>query len=338
MPPTVIEISSSSSKDSAFREDLPATSGPQDRLETNQNGPDFVMITGETNDDGLLEDISVCEFNKVCVTTIDTSSKRVYQNSTWQTVGLVAVQDTDGDPGAEIVVVAYTREGLLACVCVIHDKAKSIEFYRGPGWSSVEIKTVANTDGIGGEEIIIQVKNGEGSLHCLCVIRDRDRTVREYGDVTWTSIEVKEVEDTDGQLGKEVIFESRDATGQLICVCVLRDHKNELVTYTDSQWMMGQIQLLADTDGQPGLEVLVTFTTLSDSGITIIHDATRTSKTYRFEGHHTIQQVRDYDRSKGEEICVLLPTRDEYLLITDRVQEKEVIESCGHQKKLGVGT
>jgi hypothetical protein len=305
------------------------TSTPNDRLETNQKRPEFALIIGETNDDGLQEEISVCEFNKVCVTTFEIRSKRVYQNSTWQSVNLIAVQDTDGEPGAEIVVVAYTREGLLACVCVIHDKAKSIEFYGGLGWGSVDVKTLANTDAIAGEEILVHVKTEEGTLRCLCLIRDRDRTVREYSDESWTTIQIKEVVDTDGESGKEVVFESRDATDQLVCVCILRDRRNEVATYTDSRWSMGEVKLLADTDGQPGLEIVVAFMNVADSGITIIHDVSRTSRTYLFEEGHTIQQVRNYDRSQGDEICVLLLSREEFVLISDRAQRQDVVESCG---------
>lgn len=338
MSPIVNEMPSASSKDITSSNAPSLASDPKDRLETIQNRSDFALIIGETNDDGLLEEISTCEFNKICVTTLDTKSKRVYQNSTWQSVDLIAVQDTDGDPGAEIVTVAYTSEGQLACVCIIHEATKSIEFYRGLGWSSVHVQLLTDTDGIAGEEVLVQVKTDDGKLQCLCLIRDRDRTVKEYSDVAWTTIQIKEVADTDGESGNEVIFESRDATEQLICVCVIRDRRNELATYTDSKWRVAEVKLLADTDGQPGLEVLVTFTNLSDSGITIIHDASRTLKSYLFEGHHTIQQVRNYDRAQGDEICVLLSTRDEYLLITDRVQDQQVVESCGHQKKLGVGT
>lgn len=328
---TANESSSASSSDASVSDPRSETSAPNDRLETNGKRPEFALIIGETNDDGLQEEISACEFNKICVTTLETKSKRVYQNSAWQSVSLIALQDTDGDPGSEIVLLAYTREGLLACVCVIHDKTTSIEFYGGLGWGSVEVKTLANTDAIDGDEIIVHVKTEEGTLRCLCIIRDRDRTVREYGDESWTTIHIKEVVDTDGESGKEVIFESRDATDQLVCVCILRDRQHEIGTYADSRWRMGEVKLFVDTDGQPGLEIVVAFMNASDSGITIIHDISRTSKTYLFEGGHTIQQVRNFDRSQGEEICVLLLSREEFVLISDRVQEQEVVESCGEK-------
>ena len=55
-------------------------------------------------------------------------------------------------------------------------------------------------------------------------------------------------------------------------------------------------------------------------------------------GHHAIQQIRNYDGSQGDEICVLLPTSEEVVLITDRVQEQEVVESCGGLRKSGART
>lgn len=52
---------------------------------------------------------------------------------------------------------------------------------------------------------------------------------------------------------------------------------------------MGEIKLFVDTDGQPGLEIVLAFVNVADSGIRIIHDVSRISKTYLFEGRHTIQ-------------------------------------------------
>lgn len=333
--PAVTAIASASTNDATLPNPRTDTNDLTDLLVANQTPPAFSLFIGETNDDGLQDEISICEFNKICVTTLDTRDKRVYQHSAWHNVELIAVQDTDGEPGSEIVVLAHTHEGLLACVCVVHDKTTSIAFYRGLGWSSVDGTTLANTDAIDGDEILVQVKTEEGTLRCLCLIRDRDRTVREYVDQSWATIQIKEVVDTDGALGKEVIFESRDANDQLICVCILRDRENELTTYSDSRWRMGEIHLFADTDGQPGLEIVVAFRNGTGSGITIIHDVSQTSKTYLFEEEHTIQQVRNYDRFSGDEICVLLPSREKFVLITDREEVEEAIDSCGDIGKSG---
>lgn len=333
-PPTealTANRSSSASLSEASAKATPHLSDDEkDRSKTGiQNRSDFALLVGETDDDGLPEEISVCETNKICIITLETGAKRMYENGTWHTVDLIAVQDTDGEAGAEIVTVAYTREGQLACVCIIHDKTKSIEFYRGQRWSSAKVEALEDTDGIGGKEVLLQVRGDDGKLECLCLIRDRDRTVREYSDVAWTTVQIMAVTDTDGEPGKEVIFESRSFANEVLCVCVVRDRKDELATYTDSRWKTGEVSLLTDTDGQPGLEIIVTFASGPDSGITIIHDVSRTSKTYLFSGRHTIQHVGNYDRSQGDEICVLLPTLEKFVLITDRAQEQEVVESCG---------
>ena len=302
----------------------------KDRSETViQNRSDFALIMGETDGDGFLDEISVCEINKICVTTLETGSNRMYEDGTWHTVDLIAVEDTDGEAGAEIVMVAHTSEGQLACVCIIHDKTKSTEFYRRQTWSSAKVETLEDTDGIGGKEVFVQIRADDGNLQCLCIIRDRDRTVREYSDVAWATVQIKAVADTDGKPGKEVLFESRNLDNEVLCICVIRDRKDELAIYIDSQWQTGDVALLTDTDGQSGLEIVMTFMSGLDSGITIIHDVSRTSKTYLFAERHTIQQVRNYDRSQGDEICVLLPTLEKFVLITDRTQEQEVVESCG---------
>lgn len=257
----------------------------------------------------------------------------MYENGMWHTVNLVGVEDTDGEAGAEIVVVAYTHDGELACVCIIHDRTQSIQFYRGQRWSVAKVAALEDTDGTGGKEVLLQVRSDEGKLQCLCLIRDRDRTVREYSDLAWATVQIKAVADTDGEPGKEVIFESRSLANEVLCVCVIRDRKDELATYIDSQWQAGEVSLLADTDGQSGLEIIVTFTSNSDSGITIIHDVSGTSKTYLFNGRHTIQQIGNYDRSQGDEICVLLPALEKLVLISDRVHEQRVVESCGQSQR-----
>lgn len=333
-PPTGALTANDSPSASLNEKSAKATPHPpddkNDRSQTGiQNRLDVALIVGETDGDGLPEEISVCEINKICVATLETGSKRMYENGTWHTVDLIAVQDTDGEAGAEIVTVAYTREGQLACVCIIHDKTHSVQFYRGQGWSSAKVEILEDTDGIGGKEVLVQIRADDGKLQCLCLIRDRDRTIREYSDVAWMTVQIKAVMDTDGEPGKEVVFESRNLDNEVLCVCVIRDRKDELATYTDSQWPAREVSLLTDTDGQPGLEIIVTFMSVLDSGITIIHDVSRTSKTYLFTGKHTIQQVRNYDQSQGDEICVLLPTLEKFVLITDRVQEQEVVESCG---------
>lgn len=130
-------------------------------------------------------------------------------------------------------------------------------------------------------------------------------------------------------MGKSPPFESRSLANEVLCACVIRDRKDELAACTDSRWQTGEVQLLTDTDGQSGQEIIVTFMSNSDSGITIIHDVSGTSKTYLFSGRYTIQQIGNYDRSEGDEICVLLPTSEKTVMITDRVQEQVVVESCG---------
>ncbi len=327
---TVNESSAASPNGNSAKATPQLPNDKKDHSETRIQDPsDFPLIMGETDDDGFPEKISVCETNKICVTTLETGAKRMYENGTWHTVDLIAVEDTDGDAGDEIVTIAYTREGQLACVCIIHDKTKSIEFYRGQSWSFANVEALEDTDGIDGKEVLVQVKTDDGKFQCLCLIRDRDRTVKEYSDVAWTTVQIKAVTDTDGKPGKEVLFESRNLDNELLCVCVIRDRKDELKIYADSQWQTGEVSLLTDTDGQPGLEIIVTFMSVAESGITIIHDVSQTSKTYRFIERHTIQQIRNYDRIQGDEICVLLPARDKFVLITDRLQEQEVVESCG---------
>ncbi len=304
---------------------------------TSQKRAEFELIVADTDNDGLLEEITICETNKICLLTPETGAKRLYDNATWNTIDLLAVHDTDGEPGVEIVTAAYTPEGQLACICIIHDKTKSIQFYKGQGWSSVRVEAIEDTDGTKGEEVILQARSDDGQILCLCLIRDRDRSVREYSDLAWHTIQVKAVLDTDGEPGKEVIVESRNVAHEVICVCIIRDYQGDLKIYSDSQWQSGEIALITDTDGQPASDIVVTFITGSDSGISIIHDAAQSIKTYLFTGKVAIQQVGNVDRVKGDEICVALPNPEKFVLITDRLQEQKPVDACGEIAKSRFG-
>ena len=162
---TANEPSSASPNEKSSKAPPQLPGDKNDRSQTGiQNRLDVALIMGETDADGLPEEISVCEINKICITTLETGSKRIYENGTWHTVDLIAVEDTDGEAGVEIVTVAYTREGQLACVCIIHDKTKSIEFYRGQRWSSAKVEVLEDTDGIGGKEVLVQIRTDDGSF------------------------------------------------------------------------------------------------------------------------------------------------------------------------------
>ena len=315
-----------------------STSHRADNTQTSlQKRAEFELIIGDTDNDGLLEEITICETNKICLLTPETGAKRLYENATWNTIDLLGVHDTDGEPGSEIVMAAYTREGQFACICIIHDKTKSIQFYKGQGWSSVRIEAIEDTDGMKGEEVILQARSDDGQILCLCLIRDRERSLREYSDLAWNTIQVKGVVDTDGEPGKEVIVESRNFAREVGCVCIIRDHQGDLKTYSDSRWQSGEITLITDTDGQPASDIVVAFVTGPDSGMSIIHDAVQSIETYLFTGKLSIQQVGDVDRIKGDEICVALPNSEKFVLVTDRLQEQKPVDACGEIAKSKFG-
>ena len=68
--PAVTAIASASTNDATLPNPRTDTNDLTDLLVANQTPPAFSLFIGETNDDGLQDEISICEFNKICVTTL----------------------------------------------------------------------------------------------------------------------------------------------------------------------------------------------------------------------------------------------------------------------------
>ncbi len=114
------------------------------------------------------------------------------------------------------------------------------------------------------------------------------------------------MEDTDGVPGKEIVIEARDAQGNLFCVCIVHDKTNRLSSYSDTLWDSGTIYSVIDTDGQPGLEIVLTYAVDGGGGVGVVRDRAQETRTYIFHGDSpAIQLIADFDQAKGQEVCVL---------------------------------
>jgi hypothetical protein len=80
------------------------------------------------------------------------------------------------------------------------------------------------------------------------------------------------------------------------------------------------INTVADTDGQPGQEIVVVLPPSRSSlgGITVIHDRDRTERFYPIPGDFAIKTVADIDGQPGQEIVVVHAPWT--TLITDRTK------------------
>lgn len=290
----------------------------------------IAFIYADTDGDAAADLVQVCDQNKLCIVHPSrSSSKTTYSHPLWSALNLVAVEDTDGEPGAEVIVLAVSADTGVVCVCVIRDRTNSIEPYAASRWHTVTVETVVDTNGAPGKEIVLVAHDAEGALTCVCVIDDRGRVSRSYIDSSWQSVGLGWIEDTNGIPGKEIVIEARDTNGDLHCVCIIHDDSNRLTSYFDTLWKSANIYVAADTDGQPGVEIVLTYAVDGGGGVGIVRDRTEETRTYTFLGDSpAIQQIGDFDRAQGQEVCVLLRHRREYVLITDRVNQQEAVKDC----------
>jgi len=299
-----------------------------DERKSNEWLSDIGFMRADTDGDKVLDRIALCQDSKVCVTRGRTNEQIIYADPSWARLRILDSQDTDGRDGAEVILQAFNGEGLLVCLCVVHDADRSIASYRDTGWKSVTVHAVEDTDGLAGREIIFLAKDPLGALRCLCVIHDRNRDVQSYQDWEWSSVKSLWFEDTDGKSGMEVVLEVQNSVDQLSCICVIHDATQRVMKYSNSSWIDGRIILLADTNGQTGTEIVIGYRSSFGSGIAVIHDGNETIRTYTFRGElPAIQHVGPSSRHKGNDLCVLVE-RDELVILADRYEQPVPVETC----------
>lgn len=293
-------------------------------------GAGIATMIADTDGDGELDIIEVCSANALCIQHPSKSTlSTTYSDPLWESLSLIAVEDTDGEPGAEVILLALNAQTGKVCVCVVHDRTTLMEPYSDTRWRTVRVAVVVDTNNVSGKEIVLFVREAEGTLMCVCIIDDRQHTIRPYIKSSWHSIQLGWIDDTDGLPGNELVLEAHDVNGNLVCVCLIHDQDNRLTVYSDTSWKSGAIALTADTDGQPGMEVIVAYPGYGAGGIAVISDRTEDTRTYTFfEDSPAIQQVGNFDTAQGVEICVYLSHQREYTLIVDRGRQEQAVHDC----------
>ena len=164
----------------------------------------IASIYADTDGDATPDFVDVCDQNKLCIEhPSKSSSKTTYTHPLWEVLSLVAVEDTDGEPGAEVIVLAMSAGTGVTCVCVIRDRTNSIEPYAASRWHMVKVETIVDANGAPGKEILLIAHDSEGALTCVCIIDDRGRAFRSYIDSSWQSVGLGWIEDTNGAPGKK---------------------------------------------------------------------------------------------------------------------------------------
>ncbi len=283
----------------------------------------------DTDGDGTIDQVEVCQTNKVCVQHSPPSgTTTTYSDPLWNTVSLDWVLDMDGQPGAEILVVAKNSSGALQCLCIIHDRNGSYASYLDPLWSAATINWVVDTDGRPGADIVFTATDSAEQLKCVCVLHDEGGAYTSYFNPVWASVNIYWAADTDGNPGADIVVEATTTGGTLECVCVIHDAVGTYASYLNPVWGSVITNWAVDTDGNPGVDILLSYAS-SAEGFSVIHDASQTLTTYSYTGQAPmIQQMGNYDGVAGQEICVLLGTINGYELITDRTGSHTPISDC----------
>ena len=266
----------------------------------------------DTNGDGLVDQVAVCQANKICVTRGGSGQVITYSDPNWNSVSINSVKETNGIAGDDIVIVATNGFGAFQCICIIHDKVGSYSQYRDPQWSSVSINTVVDTDGNAGADVVLVVTNSLGTFQCICIIHDRTGGFSSYRDsANWRSVTIANISDTDGNIGADVVLVTTNSSGAFWCVCVIHDRVGSYATYRDSaNWSSVTVRAVADTDGTVGSDIVLLATNSAGAFwcVCVIHDRTGGFATYRdFSswGTVSINSVVDTNGTVGADVIVI---------------------------------
>ena len=71
----------------------------------------IASIYADTDGDAALDFVEMCDQNKLCIEhPSKSSSKTIYSHPLWAALSLAAAQDTEGEPVAEIIVLAMSTD------------------------------------------------------------------------------------------------------------------------------------------------------------------------------------------------------------------------------------
>lgn len=287
-------------------------------------------LYADTDGDQFSEQIGVCERSKLCILHQSASSPNTYTQAGWADIYLVGVENTDGERGEEVIVIARTLDGKLACLCVVHERTGSLQSYADPSWHTISIAAITDTDGEPGLEIVFIAHDDLGVLQCVCVVHDRQGSYKAYNDLTWRSARIEWLEDTDGEKGNEIVVEARGVTDEFRCVCVIHDRAGTITSYANPLWRASTIYKIADTDEHPGDDIILAYRTDAEEGIAVIHDPRQEISTYGFPGFHPAIQRLIYNGNtpKGADLCVFLDDQNGSAVIRDKSHEVMPVEIC----------
>lgn len=183
--------------------------------------------------------------------------------------------DTSGAAGNEVVVQVNDSTG--AYIKTVDDVGGTVRGYpvAGVGTTFFAIVGIGNTNGLAGDEIVMQVNGGGTSS--LRILDDARRITRTYpvAGVGTTFFEIVQIIDTDGRTGSEIVM--RIAGSVSMNINILDDARGVIRTYpvAGQGTTLFAIQGIRDYDGIAGAEVCYRVASSTSNAFRMIVDRTQ---------------------------------------------------------------
>lgn len=239
--------------------------------------------------------------------------------------------DTDGDGYTDTVTTVHSGN---TGISIYHPRTGATRFYSIPG--SFSVHSIVDTNGVAGGDVIVIRPTGNSTTNGISIVHDQNQTMSMFLYNPYTSFSLHSVVDTDGQAGAELVV-VRYGVGLYASengVSVINDRLNGKMQYYYDPNVSYSIYAIADTDGQPGAEIVVDRHATSlyayENGISIIDDRERVKRLYWLEVNpgFSINRVANYDGIAGAEVCYNVNNPLRYWMIIDRTQNRAVRSGC----------
>lgn len=187
------------------------------------------------------------------------------------------LQDTDGAPGAEIVLLMTKTYSLDRVVSVIHDRTGAVANYDFKGVTAVSVSYVEQLDAVPGNDIaILSTLKGNYDRE-VTLINDAKRTTVRFDYPGLSGLSLSAAVDTDGNEGKELVtLATGPWSNYTRRVETLSLASGSRHTYSFGDITSLAVQSIKDVDGAAGAELCIHW---NDGGVTgeeLITDRTQT--------------------------------------------------------------
>ncbi len=188
----------------------------------------------------------------------------------------------------------------------------------------------ADTDGDGTADTITTVTSGTTGVR---VFHPNTGATKFY--TISGGFNVHSIVDTNGAPGAEIIINRPTGLTSTNGITVIHDRNGTSSNYLYAPGVPFSINSIADTDGQPGSEIIVDRHAASslysgENGISIVNDRTQTKQLYWIDLYagFSIRNVTNYDGIAGAEVCYNTNNPWQYWMIVDRTKSKVYRTAC----------